>query len=721
VPDDGLIDKSKPKDVLFVESKFGADTFLGPSAETNVLEEFGRSAAFSGVQAPIDGMSQLANKVAGSKIIPDFQIISAPMQAEFGSTNWHAQQIGGAVGMLAPFLAVNKGVGAFMKPASAAEAMSLRFKITQAAASGFFYDGVMRSVPDEERNFWLARLKHASVGAATFTTLVGTAHGLGALGKMPPAGLPIRRPFNNELFNHTVAGVAAGATNAQLDSLVSGKGFASREDTVRAGYTFAVVGLGLKGIEKGKAFVANKIQESGLLGKLREDLKEVPARTEDGRTVDVYQKIMMQPDSVLRQGQKARIIDILSEVHRSLYKIDDALPANHPNKGYQQVNWKHTRGEVDQVLDAAIKARKSSGEKLTAEEIEDAMIASIYSDSVKTPQNFIRHNIDAAAAAKELLPKYFDPAKPGNAERIEGIVEAIKEHQIGPPAFMKIMTELAIRNSIKTSIQQPLVKAPGETVPPSETLIVQSLFQKIDKPAEHAVKGKITLSSDEAALLARVGVERWKVEDALEITKAGDKVAKPFESVSPEKPGVIDFSQTQHKFLDLAGLKEWHVPNKNTPWYELSRRVIDGDSLINYASPDGWAKYAKIRGPGTFFQDKTVWDSLASVKASYNDALTVMSADVKPLAEAGLARTEAAVARVTPEIQLWIDATKQSYGYGPAEKVSFWDKDAEPLRYPEPKQVLEARDVLRLDFARKIGDQMEIRLRAQQNNYSLTP
>lgn len=697
------------------------DFLTPPEEETDVLSAFGRSAAYSGIQAPIEGVSQLINKIAGAKVVPDMHLVSAPLPASFGSNTWHAQQFGGAAGIIGPFMAVNKGVGVFMKPAFAAKSLSFRFKVTQAAASGFLYDGVMRPVHEEEGNFWLARLKHASVGAATFATLAGTSHGLDAFGKMPPAGSPIRRGVNNEIFNHTVAGALAGGTNAQLDSLASGNGFAKREESIRAGYTFAVVGLGLKGIEKGKGFVAGKIRESGLSGKLREDLAEVPVLTEDGRSVDVYQKLMTQPDSVLRSEQKARIVNILGEVRRSLYEIDDALPANHPNKGYQIVNWKHTRGEVDQVLESAKSARKPSGERLSPEEIEDAIIASVFSDSVKTPQNFIRHNIDAANSASELLPKYFDSASPRDAQRVKGIVEAIKEHQIGPPAFMRIMAEMAIRNSIKNSIQQASNNTFGQKAPDAEQVVLKSLIQKIDKPAEHSVEGKIIVSENEAALLDRLGIARWKLEDSPEISNLGAKIAKPFESVSQENPGVIDFSVTQRKFLDLAGMKDWHVPNKNTPWYELSRRVIDGDSLINYACPDGWAKYAKIRGPGTFFKDNTVWDSLASVKASYNDALTVMSPDVRPLAESGLARTEAAVARVTPEIQKWINASKRGYGYTADEKVSFWDKDAEPLRYPEPGYPLEAPDALRLDFARKIGDQMETRLRAQQGNYSLTP
>lgn len=635
--------------------------------ERSIAAQFFHSAVYSGIQAPAEGLTQFVNKAAQTvtgnektTVLPNMHF-EAPKQADFGSAAWHVQQIGGGVGMLVPFLAVNKGVGSVIgRNATAVEAAFLRFKVTQAATSGFVYDGLMRPVHDEEGNFWAARLKHATVGAATFGTLAATAHGLDVFGKMPPASSTIRRPFGNEMFNHTFAGAIAGGANAQFDSLLSGKGFASHQDTARGAYTFAIVGASLKGIEKGREVAAKRATEAGLLRTLRQDLTEVPVRAENGRVIDVHEKIMSQPETVLRSDQKTRIVQVLSEARQKFYEIEEALPADHPSKGYQVVNWKHTRGEIDQVLEAA----KLSKEKLTPEQIEDAILASIFSDSVKTPQNFIRHHLDGAKAAQELLPRFLDPAKPGNAERIEGIVEAIKEHQIGPPGFMQKMVELNLNIALK--------------------------FQP---------------TAEQAATIASIG----------------GKVAKPFENVSVENPRVIDFTTAEHQMLDLIGLKDWYVPSKTTRWYQSSRQLINGDSLINYGSPDGWAKIAQIRGPGTIFKDNTIWESLDSAKSSYNDALTVMTPDALPLAEAGLARTQAAVQRVTPEMQRWVDANKQKFGYEANEKVSFWDKDAEPLRYPEKGEILESRDALRLDFARQLRDHMVQLLRNQQGNYSDQP
>jgi hypothetical protein len=685
-----------------VEQFYDKRNLLRPEQldDRNVLNEALHSAAYAGLQSPVDGVSQLLN-------LPKVKMVDAPMPAEFGSTAWHAQQIGGAVGMLAPFMLVNKGVGSLMaKEGAMAETMSLRYKVTQAAAAGFVYDGLMRPVQENEGNFWAARFKHATIGAVTFGTLAGTAHGLDAIGK----------PMNSQLFNHTLAGITAGGVNAQLESLMAGRGFATQEESMQAGYTFAVVGLGMKGIEKTTDLVTARHQEIVRQRELRDDLREVPVIGKGGRITDVYEKIMEQPSSVLAPEQKARIMSILTDTREHYYAIDNALDATAKNKGYQIVNWKHTRGEIDQVLESA-KLDKT----MTPKETEDAMLASIFSDSVKTPENFIRHHLDGAARAAEILPRYFDMSKPEEAARVKGIIEAAKEHQIGPPGFMSFMAQLFIRNSIKGDMAAGAKNAFGEKMPEAEQATYNAIVDKLMKPAEHAVNDKVPLTEQEGALLDRVGVPRWKIENAMDINALQAKIAKPFENVSATNPGIVDFSKTQHEYLKLIGLDDWYVPNKATPWYNASRKIVNGDSLINYASPDGWAKIAQIRGPNTGFKDATIWDSLASAKASYNDAFTVITDDVKPLAAEGLARTEAAVERVKPAVGQWVEAHKQAYGYGADEKVSFWDKDAAPLKYAEADHPLEAQDALRFEFARLIRDKMVAELRAQQGNYSDKP
>jgi hypothetical protein len=384
---------------------------------------------------------------------------------------------------------------------------------------------------------------------------------------------------------------------------------------------------------------------------LRRDLKEVPVQGPGGRVIDVHQKIMA--DKTLSSEQKDRIMSVLAEVHGSLYRIDDAIEPGGKNKGYQVVNWKHTRGEIDQVLEA------SKLEGLTAAQTEDALLASIFSDAVKIPENFITHNVDGAKAAPDVLSRYFDPHKPEDMGRIEGIVQVIKEHQIGPPQFMSMMLGMFIK------------------------------------------KGGPELSkAEESALASLTG-----------------KVADPFSAPRAEDGTGIAFSDQEKALMARAGVDEWTVPQPESPHYGASRAVIVGDSLINYASPDGWAKLVAIRGPGTFFKDETVFDSLASAKQSYDDAQAVITDEAKPLAEAGLQRTERAVERVRAKMEPWIEQQVRQGKFEKTDdgKVPFWDA---ALAHPDgDPSTLSPTDQKRFNFAIELRAQMVELLRAEQGTY----
>ncbi len=92
--------------------------------------------------------------------------------------------------------------------------------------------------------------------------------------------------------------------------------------------------------------------------------------------------------------------------------------------------------------------------KLSPHEIENAIIASMFSDSVKFPKvpgengKFRVHNIDGARAAAEVLPRYFDLSAPHNMERLEHIYRAIREHQISPPEFMASITKMSLTGAL---------------------------------------------------------------------------------------------------------------------------------------------------------------------------------------------------------------------------------------------------------------------------------
>jgi hypothetical protein len=394
---------------------------------------------------------------------------------------------------------------------------------------------------------------------------------------------------------------------------------------------------------------------------MRADLRDVPVKLEQGKVVDVFDKFSTEP--TLAPEQRARVLSVLNEVHRNYMDIEAKLPTDSPERGYQIVNWKHTRNEINEVVEAA---RRNN---LTKQQTEDALLASIFSDAVKTPSNFAVHNIDGANLAKQTLPRYFDMSRTESQTRIDGIVEAVKEHQIGPPEFMaKMIARIFIRGKL------------GSSATPEQIDNVESIYNKIANPL-----------------------------DPKNHTADGTQ---------------INFTPQEQALLESVGVKSWTVPH-DSPWYKASRAVIDGDSLVNYATADGWAKIAAIRGPGKgpAFTDATVFDSLKSAEASYNDAFSVISERSKPLAQNGLQETKQSLQSVKQKMSAWLAGERTRLASEPSEvnpfnpdgSVPFWDA---PLKYPKDNKAvtegLTAKEVTQFEFAKTIREKMVDMLRQEQ-------
>lgn len=218
-----------------------------PQKEEPLPLQFFRSAVYAGVQAPISGVVQLADKVVGSNILPKVQFIDPCRKAEFGTLSWHTQQFGAMVGVSAGILALNKSVGGtsnyFLgKIENSVEkqgALALR-SVLDAAATGFIHNGLFRPVSDEEGNFYAARLKNAVVGAGTYATLSATTLGIKTLGqgRQDMLGSIMR----NNIGSTVLAGIPGGIAYAEMKSLADGNGHADLRTMGQAVYSFSVLG-----------------------------------------------------------------------------------------------------------------------------------------------------------------------------------------------------------------------------------------------------------------------------------------------------------------------------------------------------------------------------------------------------------------------------------------------------------------------------------------------
>ena len=325
---------------------------------------------------------------------------------------------------------------------------------------------------------------------------------------------------------------------------------------------------------------------------LREDLSSASARGPDGKRTSILDKLEQHPG--LDASQKTRILDVLAEVKRGYGVVGAELQKGTPPVGgvaYQDVNWKHTRLELARVLDVAL------AKGLSPRDTEVAILASALSDSVKTPGNFLVHNVHGAEAAVLVLGR-----KNVAVDVAEDVARAVLEHQIGPPSFM---ANVALRFALL-----------GQKV---DANVVASITQKVADP-----------------LNAK--------------NQTADRTQ-------------IAFSDVEKKALAQVGVAAWTVPHAGSRHEKAARAVIDADSLVNYACPDGWGKIAALHGPDAppFLQEPTWKDALtsqdptiASALKSFFDARSVISDDVKPLYDQGRRRTEQAIDRVEAGVDRWL-------------------------------------------------------------------
>lgn len=199
--------------------------------------DFMHSAVYAGIQSPLTGATQLIDQVAGTHLDKAVSFIEAPEHAKFGSADWHAQQLGSALGTVLPFLAVHKGLSATL-----GETAIMSNPIAQGAGSGLVFGSIFQPTESGE-NFWSSRLKNGVVSGVTFGAIGGFN---GALGKLADSealsGTFAQRLVGNQVFSGIASGVPAGLVSAETGSLLAGKGLASGQDLAQSAYSYGLIG-----------------------------------------------------------------------------------------------------------------------------------------------------------------------------------------------------------------------------------------------------------------------------------------------------------------------------------------------------------------------------------------------------------------------------------------------------------------------------------------------
>ena len=225
--------------------------------QSNVLSEFVHSALQSGIVSPLRGAAQIADHASGSSIDKSINNAAEKMglgpsqPAETGTANWVAQTLGGAAGMVVPFMltrgavkatagkvfgeaAVNRSASDLIAKRGLAAAATHEGAIS--AATGLAYGTFL--TPSNESNIGTSEFVKDRVGTGAGDALIFGSLGFGSTVVNHSAGQMARLIEKHALTQQTamavvvldspmvtgaVSGLLPGALSAELSALKNGR------------------------------------------------------------------------------------------------------------------------------------------------------------------------------------------------------------------------------------------------------------------------------------------------------------------------------------------------------------------------------------------------------------------------------------------------------------------------------------------------------------------
>lgn len=188
-----------------------------------------RSAAYSAVAAPSEGIFQIVDQVGGTRLQSGSQHffahvgVEAP-QADASGAKWLAQTIGSA-GMAVPMLLLHKPVKALLADKGASllsERTTLGFTLKESALTGFLQGSVL--TPTQDEHFLKGRFKSGLGSSVQFVGMTAASYQINRFAENPYA---VKHGFNAALTNPVITGVLSGipggALGAEIEAVKQGR------------------------------------------------------------------------------------------------------------------------------------------------------------------------------------------------------------------------------------------------------------------------------------------------------------------------------------------------------------------------------------------------------------------------------------------------------------------------------------------------------------------
>ncbi len=247
-----------------------AKTPIAPkqSKSNGLISEFVKSAEYTAIQEPVSSLAQITdalhNSFSKDKWHKDLKFMDAPKPAKFGSLDWAAQNVGSAVGIIAPFMLAQGGVSMSLDRLGVSEASqslltksALSLDIRNSALAGATYGALFTPVDLKQHDFLTGKIENSLSNALTFGTLTAGSIGVASLGESGLVDkLGAKSLLTNKIFTGATAGLPAGFVAAEFNSLVNNGKLASKQEIEQSLAGMALIG----GVFGAKSQLTDNIQ-----------------------------------------------------------------------------------------------------------------------------------------------------------------------------------------------------------------------------------------------------------------------------------------------------------------------------------------------------------------------------------------------------------------------------------------------------------------------------
>lgn len=246
--------------------------------EAGLAQQFLHTAAYSALESPARGLAQIADHIAGTNFDAGVKSgfkslgLEAPEAKAYGTSAWYVQQLGGAAGMMLPFLALRSGINNLSNRAFS-NALTVKandglFRIAGkeallSGASGLVYGSLLTPSAESlvgKSGFAGDRLKNGIVDGASFAALGLSTTFLGAGLESAAKTIQFSARSGSRLAANSAAilrdpvsaglisGLPAGAINAEANALRDGRLLPTKDELKES-----VVGMSFIGGFMGRA------------------------------------------------------------------------------------------------------------------------------------------------------------------------------------------------------------------------------------------------------------------------------------------------------------------------------------------------------------------------------------------------------------------------------------------------------------------------------------